>query len=78
MQLGLVVLEVLAADELYDVLENCRKYADQRRTIPGIGIEVLVFWPVLVLVLVLEMPNFQVLVLVLVLKIWFFGYWYWY
>ena len=41
---------------------------DQTQTIPGIGIEVLVFWPVLVLVLVLKIPNFQVLVLVLVLK----------
>ena len=49
----------------------------QTQTIPGIGIEVLVFWPVLVLVLVLKIPNFQVLVLVLVLKNWFCRYWYW-
>ena len=40
----------------------------QTQTIPGIGIEVLVFWPVLVLVLVLKIPKFEVLVLVLVLK----------
>ena len=48
----------------------------QTQTIPGIGIEVLVFWPVLVLVL--KIPNFQVLVLVLVLKNWFCRYWNWY
>ena len=29
---GLVVLEVLAADELYDVLENGRKYAAGARS----------------------------------------------
>ena len=40
----------------------------QTQTIPGIGIEVLMFWPVLVLVLVLKIPVSQVLVLVLVLK----------
>ena len=33
----------------------------QTQTIPGIGIEVLVFWPVLVLVL--KIPVSQVLVL---------------
>ena len=37
----------------------------QTQTIPGIGIEVLRFGPVLVLVLVLKIPISQVLVLVL-------------
>ena len=46
----------------------------QTQTIPGIGIEVLMFWPVLVLVL--KIPVSQVLVLVL--KNWFCRNWYWY
>ena len=57
---------------------HCTMHMHQTQTIPGIGIEVLVFWPVLVLVLVLKIPNFQVLVLVLVLKNWFCRYWNWY
>ena len=40
---------------------------NQTPAIPGIGIEVLTFRPVLVLVLVLKFRFFQVLVLVLVL-----------
>ena len=62
---------------LYSWVESWLTPMYQTQTIPGIGIEVLVFWPVLVLVLVLKILNCQVLVLVLVLKNWFFRYWYW-
>ena len=48
------------------VFVSTKMCSQQTQTIPGIGIEVLMFWPVLVLVL--KIPVSQVLVLVLVLK----------
>ena len=48
------------------ILVTKRTDRNQTRTIPGIGIEVLRFWPVLVLVLVLKIQ---------ISKYW---YWYWY
>ena len=70
----------------------CKSYIVKSMESIGIGIEVLVFWPVLVLVLVLTLSQMKVLVLVLVLALSQspvlvlvlvltsakFWYWYWY
>ena len=55
---------MLLLSYLIELEQFCEDYEVKLTASIGIGIEVLVFWPVLVLVLVLKIP--------------FFRYWYWY